>query len=374
MKDKTILILGGYGGAGLPIARLLLQETTVRLILAGRNREKAEKTASQLNAEFPGNRVLWRYADATDTNSLTTALDGVDMLVVCSPTTQYTEQVAKAALSAGIDYLDIHYPSKVIPILQSLEPSIKEAGRCFITQAGFHPGLLAPFIRFAASYFSQYKKAFMGMAMNIRHIGSLDSAAELMEEIADYIAYIFKDGGWGLAGYQDRRKIDFGSDFGVRACYPIWFEEMRTMPEQYGLEEAGAYVAGFNWFLDYLVLPLGMVLFKLKKGLGLRFLTKLLLWGSNTFSKPPFGVRFKLEAEGVKNGKSRFLEMLAQHEDGYTFTAIPTVACLLQHIDGSIRKPGLWLMGHVVEPNRLLKDMERMGVKIHIEVKDENDR
>ncbi len=31
---------------GFPIARLLLQETNVRLVLAGRSLEKAEKTAS----------------------------------------------------------------------------------------------------------------------------------------------------------------------------------------------------------------------------------------------------------------------------------------------------------------------------------------
>lgn len=168
--------------------------------------------------------------------------------------------------------------------------------------------------------------------------------------------------------------MDFGLDFGVRVCYPFWLEELRAMPELCGLEETGAYVAGFNWFVDYLVLPLGMVLSKVKRGLGARFLTKLLLWGSNTFSRPPFGVWFKLEAEGINNGKSRLLKILAQHEDGYLFTAIPTVACLLQYIDGSIRKPGLWLMGHVVEPNRLLKDIERLGVKIHIEAIDGNGR
>ena len=33
-SEKTFLLLGGYGSAGLAIAKLLLEETDVRLILA----------------------------------------------------------------------------------------------------------------------------------------------------------------------------------------------------------------------------------------------------------------------------------------------------------------------------------------------------
>jgi len=49
--------------------------------------------------------------------------------------------------------------------------------------------------------------------------------------------------------------------------------------------------------------------------------------------------------------------------DGYELTAIPVVATLLQYLDGSARKPGLWMMGHLVKPIRLMMDMEKMGVK-----------
>ncbi len=366
MKNKTILILGGYGGAGLPTARLLLQESQVRLVLSGRHREKAEETASQLNTEFPGARVAGCYADASDPKSLEAAFQGIDMVVVCSTTTQYTEQVARTALSAGIDYLDIYYPQKTLSVLNALAPAIKEAGRCFINQAGFHPGLPAAFVRYAAPYFSQYKKAIIGTVMNLRNIGSLASAAELVEDLSDYKAYVFRKDQWRPAGYKDLLKIDFGSRFGVRACYPFWLEEMRALPGQCGLEEVGMYVAGFNWFVDYLLMPLEMALGKIRKGFGTSSLTRLMVWGMNTFSRPPFGVVFKLEAEGYKDGVPRSVEIVAQHDDGYVFTAIPTVACLLQYLDGSIAKPGLWMMGHIVDPARLLKDMERMGIKVQV--------
>jgi len=42
MNHKILLILGGYGGVGRPLAWLLLQETDVRLVMAGRTVEKAQ--------------------------------------------------------------------------------------------------------------------------------------------------------------------------------------------------------------------------------------------------------------------------------------------------------------------------------------------
>jgi hypothetical protein len=72
----------------------------------------------------------------------------------------------------------------------------------------------------------------------------------------------------------------------------------------------------------------------------------------------------KVEARGEKDGHSHPVEVTLFHPDGYWFTAIPTVACLLQVLDGSVRKPGLWFQANLVDPTRLMKDMRRMGIEI----------
>ena len=201
--------------------------------------------------EFPGKRVLARYADASDYESLVAAFKGVTIVIVASTTTKYVKQVAQAAIDVGIDYLDIHYQQNIVPILNALTPSIKEAGRCFITQAGFHPGLPSVFVRYAAPNFDLYKKAVISTAMNAR-IENSEPVYEILDEIVDW--------------------------------------------------------------------------------------------------KP---VKIRLAAE---------------YNDAYYFTAIPVVACIAQYLDGSIVKPGLWMMGHVVDPVRLMNDMERMGIKIQMKV------
>ena len=124
MINKKILIIGGYGSTGKPIAELLLQETNVDLILAGRNTAKAETLAAVLNAQNPGNRVTGAYADASKPSTLRPLFANVDMVLVASSTSAYVKKVAGETLSAGIDYLDVQVSSEKIAVLKSMAPQI----------------------------------------------------------------------------------------------------------------------------------------------------------------------------------------------------------------------------------------------------------
>jgi saccharopine dehydrogenase (NAD+, L-lysine-forming) len=76
----------------------------------------------------------------------------------------------------------------------------------------------------------------------------------------------------------------------------------------------------------------------------------------------------RLDARGEKDGQPLSVSVVLRHPDPYELTAIPVVACVRQYLDGSIARPGLWLMGETVEPIRLFRDMEQMGVSIETTV------
>ena len=368
MKNNlTMLVLGGYGKAGKLFCRYLLTETPVTVIVAGRRLKKATEFVEQLKKEFSPYRLSARYADASDAESLRNAFYDIDFLLVAAATTKWAKQIAVVALETKTDYLDIYFQQSIYPLLETLRQQIAEAGCCFITQAGFHPGLPAVYIRKGADYFDRYNKAIIAFVMNTRFENS-ESLYELVDTVADYNPDIYQNSQWKMGTYQDAIKIDYGHRFGVRSSMPIDMVEIKPLPVRLGLRETGIYTTGFNWFTDYLVFPLIALSQKIKQGFLRAFWVKILAFGINTFSSAEEGVVFLLKADGEKDGQPQHVEIMSEHDSAYEFTVIPVIACLQQYLDGSIRKAGLWMMGHIVDSDRLLDDMRKMNVKIQIRI------
>lgn len=361
----TILILGGYGATGRLLAKHLLAQTEARIILAGRSAEKARTFAAQLGDP----RASSRQVDAADPASLRAALQGVDMCLVAAPTTHQAEWVVRACLEAGVDYLDVQFSSAKLAALYQAEPEIQKAGLCFVSEAGYHPGLPAAMVKYAASRMDTLESAVTAGYLNIGPgFPYTEAVDELMEGFLDYDARVFKDGSWTRPGQWAMKKFDFGEDIGPRTCYSMFFEELRCLPELYpSLKETGFYISGSNWIADLLITPIVMAGLKIAPRRGLRPLGKLMWWGMKQ-SKPPYGVKIAVEAAGQKDGKPVTLRAGVRHADGYELTAIPVVATLKQYMDGSARRPGLHMMGQIAEPVRLFADMEEMGAEISEEM------
>src|SRR3989344_81745 len=365
MKTKTILILGGYGGVGRVIAELLLKFTNARIIIAGRRLEKAQELADSLNGKFKKNRVSAKFADTSGQNSLETAFQKIDLVLVCTTSPEDILLVAKTALKSNIDYLDIQFEQKVFTELKLLEPEITRPGHFFIPQAGFHPGLPAVFVRKGAQYFDQYDKAVIAMAMNSR-FEQPESTKDLVNSVRDFKAHVFKGHNWKSAGYKDVIKINFGNKVGVKKCYPLDLVEIKEMVKLYKLKEAGIYVSGFNWFVDNIIFPSIIISHKIKKNSLTKLWMRLTCWGMNTFSPAESYVVFLLKAAGKKHQKEVNLNIKASHSDPYLFTAAPVAACIIQYLNQKIKKKGLQMMGQIVETDYFFNDLKKMGIKIEI--------
>jgi len=357
---SKILILGGYGYTGKLLAKHLLAQTDVEVMIAGRNLEKAQSFADELKKS----RVTARQADASNSDSLNQALQGVTLCLVAAPTTLHAETVIRACIEAHVDYLDIQYSSKKLSALYAAEEDIKKAGLCFITEAGYHPGLLAALIRHAALKLDVVESALAAGYLNMQSLPYTEAVDELMEGFIDYQAQVYKNGAWTKSSSWDMRPFNFGADIGKRTCYSMFFEELRELPNIYpSLKDLGFYISGSNWFTDLIITPIVFIGLKLAPRRGMRPLGKLMWWGMGK-SKPPYVVALKVEAKGQLSGEQAEVNVRIAHQDGYELTAIPVVAYLRQYLDGTARKAGVHMMGHIAEPARLFDDMQKMGAQV----------
>ncbi|MDW7681378.1 MAG: hypothetical protein SCK70_12490, partial [bacterium] len=310
--------------------------------------------------------------DAADSNQLKTAMEKADVVIVASGTIDQVETVARSALDCRIDYLDTQLSTKIkIKKLTHLKPEIERAGCCFITDGGFHPGLPAALVRYVAGYFDQLHRADLGSLIKLdwnQYSFSESTINEMIDEFRLYQPIAFQNGEWKSIGWNNYQKFNFGEPFGEKICAPMLMQEMLSLPATIpSLRETGFYVAGFNWFTDYLVMPMVMVGSKIFPEKSPTMLGKLFVWSLRKFSLPPFRTILKLDAVGIRHGATARLELTVSHDDGYFLTAAAVVSCLKQFLNGKIRQSGLWFQGEIVHPETTIGDLQRMGISVKIE-------
>ena len=101
VPPMAVVLYGATGFTGRLVTRELLRRG-VEFTLAGRSRDKLERLADQ---ESPGARTV--AASIDDPPSLRRCFDGCDVLINCAgPFTHFGEPVLRAAIDAGVHYVD----------------------------------------------------------------------------------------------------------------------------------------------------------------------------------------------------------------------------------------------------------------------------
>jgi len=129
-----VFLLGGYGKAGLPAAKLLAQSDLItEIAVAGRNLERAETAADEIGRKAVAVRV-----DGTDEMALTPLVAGCDIIANAAYGGTVLPSI-RAAIGAGKPYCDVASFGDLVKQVLELSPEAQAAGVTAVIANGISP-------------------------------------------------------------------------------------------------------------------------------------------------------------------------------------------------------------------------------------------
>lgn len=367
-----IVLLGASGNAGRRIAMLLGPGLASHdeVVLAGRDREKLAATRAVVHGPAATTTAV---VDATRPAEVRGLVAGADLVVVTVSRPDLVGGLARTVLDAGADWFDTLLSTQAKwDAWRVLGPEIERRGNCFVTDGGFHPGLPATMVRWAASQLDELTEADVVGAMRLDWLADTladSTVAEMVDEFADFDMTSWIDGARRRVRWSQCPTVDFGPPIGRKTCVPMPLVEMDALPALFpSLWRCGFYIGGFSPAMDYLALP---VLTLMGKVPALRQATiKATRWSMGRLASypPPHRLVVRLDARGRRNGTPSTATVRVAGGDAYLLTAAPAVACIRGMLDGTLRKPGLHLQAHLVDPAPFLADLAGFGLEVETRV------
>lgn len=134
------LVVGGTGGMGQGVARDLIKQEQIKKVILGDINTDPGRVQDKLRAS---EKVSLSRIDVNDHDAMVSAIRGVDVVINCAgPFYKTAVAVARAAVEAKVNYIDICDDYEAVPILfaSDIDDAAKAAGITVLTGMGSDPG------------------------------------------------------------------------------------------------------------------------------------------------------------------------------------------------------------------------------------------
>jgi saccharopine dehydrogenase-like NADP-dependent oxidoreductase len=238
----TILVVGAYGFFGSRICAALSRNPRIRLILAGRDLARATATAYQLGLRTDQARAL----DCTRPDlALQLRKLGVDTLIhTAGPFQQQGYDVARAAIKARCNYLDLADGRAFVSGIIKLDAEAREAGISVVSGASSLPALSSAVVDKYRGEFKRLDAIRIGITS-----GAVIPGIATIRAVLGYCGKPFRtleQGAWiDVHGWLDTRQHDFLKSVGVRRIGRCDVPDLDLLPQRYPGVQTVSFHAGF---------------------------------------------------------------------------------------------------------------------------------
>ena len=347
------LIVGGYGEVGRRIAKHLLSVSDTEVILAGRNREKAETLAREL-----GPQASALTLDVGDLEAVRRALESKPIIINCVDLADL--RLIAESIELGLTLIDTsasyHYWQRVLQLK-------KEAERCgarILLGAGLIPGVTNVMAKAAYNALGTLTSLKTSTLLSLADDYGAAASAYTLGEAGQ--AYLFPGQTQPERSLVANTVTDFGGSVGRIRAYRFPFpgqffygDTLNTVASSWlALEPAWV-----GRLLNATVHFGGDVLLRSPQASALtHHLTPYLSRLSAVQPRFVVGV----EAEGQSGSRRYRLE--GQNQSDATALSLVT---MLEQLDKTTVGPGIWLPEQWLEPERFFRELARRGFVVSVE-------
>jgi lysine 6-dehydrogenase len=165
------IVIGGTGGMGQGVARDLIKQERIAKVTLGDINIDPDRVQDKLRAS---EKVSLLRIDVDDHNGMVGAIKENDVVVNCAgPFYKTAVAVARAAVEAKVNYIDICDDYEAVPILFSsadIDKAAKEAGITVLTGMGSDPGTNNVLVKWYASQLDRVDEIHLFWVVSIAEL------------------------------------------------------------------------------------------------------------------------------------------------------------------------------------------------------------
>lgn len=319
---NKVLILGGYGNFGKRIA-LALTKKSIAVIIAGRNKEKAETLVESLPTSLAETAIF----DVTkELDKQLKILSPAVVINTCGPFQNSNYDVAKICIENSVHYIDLADGRDFVNGITALNEQAKQKNVAIISGASTVPALSSAVIENYKSEFSEIDEMIFGISPGQKAERGLATTKGIMSYVGKPLKP-FAGNKKPSYGWQDVYRQEY-PELGYRWMANCDVPDLDLFPVQYGIKSI-RFSAGLE--LGFMHIGLWLISWLVRIGLPINLPkhADALLKISNYFNK--FGtadggmhiiLRGK-DREGKTHERKWFI--IAKNGDGPQIPTIPAI-------------------------------------------------
>jgi len=363
---------------GAEAVRWLAKHTKAEIVVAGRNEEKARK----LVAEVQGN-VSMLSVNIEDSGSLNKAMKDTDVVLsTVGPFYRYGATILKAAIGAGVDFLDINDDYDASRDSLDLSSEAQRAGVTAVIGVGASPGVTNVLARYGADKLDRVDEINTLWCESTTDPTGFAAMAHWIHIISGNIP-TYRFGRWvDVPGLSEPEIVDFPAIGKAKVGHvghaepvtiPRFIKNVQTVTNKGGLLP----IEAMTLYRTMMNLGFGSEKeFRVREGasipmndLGVKIVRAMPHFAPETFQRlvskaPKFGIALKVNVVGEKDGKKTRLSYGCA-EDVRPLTAIPLAIAAMMVLDGDINVKGVSAPEGAISAKEFLKELTKAGIEIY---------